>query len=48
VILEDHVRGVHRSDPLHVVGVPGVVVGGDRLVQLVGRAAAGLRSCSCR
>ena len=38
VVLEHHVRGVHRADPLDVVSVPGVVVRGDRLVQLGGQA----------
>src|SRR4029077_10889753 len=34
MVLEHHVRSVHRGDPVDVVRVPGVVVRGDRLVQL--------------
>ncbi len=37
VVLEHHVRRVHRPDPLDIVVVPGVVVGVDRLAQLVAR-----------
>src|ERR1700746_2532281 len=38
VVLKHHVRCVHRSDALHIVGVPRVVVGGDRFAQLVCRS----------
>jgi len=37
VVLEHHVRSVHRHDRVEVVGVPGVVVAGDRLLESVGR-----------
>src|ERR1700719_238161 len=41
VVLEDHVRSVHRADALDVVGVPGVVVRVDRLAQRIrGRVRA--------
>src|SRR5205085_4000240 len=35
VVLEHHVGGVHRTNPVDVVRVPGVVVRGDRLVELL-------------